>query len=117
VSGADLGGPIAVISAGAKLVEFSPAALVGFIAALSVNLAVINALPFPALDGGQLVYVMIEFLLRRPVPRRIQEVVTGLSVLVLVAVGATTLVSDVQRLGDPGNDMKVERSATVPGDR
>jgi membrane-associated protease RseP (regulator of RpoE activity) len=106
-----------VVSAGAKLAEYSPAALIGFIASLSVNLAVINALPFPALDGGQLVYVLFELLLRRPVPRRVQEVLTGLSALVLVALAVTTFVGDVQRLGDPGNDVKVERSATVPGDR
>jgi membrane-associated protease RseP (regulator of RpoE activity) len=44
------------------MAEYSPSALVGFAATLSVNLAVLNSLPFPALDGGQLAFVVIELL-------------------------------------------------------
>eukprot|EP00601_Ochromonadales_sp_CCMP2298_P009303 CAMPEP_0173257970 /NCGR_PEP_ID=MMETSP1142-20121109/24094_1 /TAXON_ID=483371 /ORGANISM="non described non described, Strain CCMP2298" /LENGTH=450 /DNA_ID=CAMNT_0014192215 /DNA_START=100 /DNA_END=1449 /DNA_ORIENTATION=- len=75
--GNELGGPIAVVSAGAAMAEYSPTALLGFIANLSINLAVLNSLPFPALDGGQLVFVILEVLGGRPVPRKIQETVTA----------------------------------------
>ncbi len=117
VSGNDLGGPISVVNAGARLAEYSPAALLGFIASLSVNLAVINALPLPALDGGQLVFVLLEWGARRPVPRKIQEVVTGLCACLLVALGVTTFVGDLQSLSDPLNSAIVENSAMLPGDK
>lgn len=104
------------MTTGAKMAQYSPAALLGFIASLSVNLAVLNALPLPALDGGQLVYVMLEILFRRPVPRGVKDVLTGLSACALVALSVTTVVSDLQRLGDPLLNSAVESNAMLPGE-
>ncbi len=42
--------------------------LVSFTALISINLAVINLVPFPALDGGRLLFVVIESIIRRPLP-------------------------------------------------
>ena len=113
-----MGGPISVVTAGARMAEYSPTALLGFIATLSVNLAVLNALPSPALDGGQLVYVLWELLFRKPVPRRVQNALTGLAGLLLVALSLSTIVLDIGRLSDPTSteNNKVQNSAVLPGD-
>ena len=54
-----VGGPISVIKAGSEIGDFNYAGLFGFAAVLSVNLAILNSLPIPALDGGQLVFVLL----------------------------------------------------------
>jgi len=99
-SGNEVGGPIAVVKAGAQMAEYSPSALIGFIASLSINLAVLNSLPFPALDGGQLTFVMIETLLGRPIPRRIQDSITAVAFSVILVFGVGTIIGDIDRLMD-----------------
>lgn len=59
-----VGGPISVIKAGSQIGEFSLTGLLGFACILSINLAVFNSLPIPALDGGQLLFVVLGNLLK-----------------------------------------------------
>lgn len=66
-----------------------------FAAALSVNLGVINALPLPALDGGQLVFVLAEALTGRKVDQRLQEGITSVAVLFLLWVSVSAAIGDV----------------------
>jgi membrane-associated protease RseP (regulator of RpoE activity) len=72
------------------------ATIVLFTAAISINLAVINSLPFPALDGGQLVFVLTEALTGRRVNQRFQENVTAVAVLFLLLVSLSTFVGDLK---------------------
>ncbi len=69
-SGNEIGGPIAIVKAGAELAHTSSVALIQFMISLSVNLAVLNALPVPALDGGQLALVALEKIRNKKLPRR-----------------------------------------------
>ena len=69
-SGNEIGGPIAIVKAGAELAHTSSVALIQFMISLSVNLAVLNALPVPALDGGQLALVAVEKIRNKKLPRR-----------------------------------------------
>ena len=62
---AELGGPVAIVSEGAKAVEKGPGDLLYFLGLLSASLAAFNLLPFPALDGGRLVFLGYEALSRR----------------------------------------------------
>jgi len=110
-SGGEVGGPISVVKAGAQMAQNSPQALVGFAATLSVNLALLNSLPFPALDGGQLAFVLFEIATGRPVPRRVKDVVTSIAFAMLLLLGVTTLVGDVNKLGDP---VQISRSEAPP---
>lgn len=79
----------------------SPTALLGFAATLSINLAVLNSLPYPALDGGQFVTALLELVTRRKIPRPVQEWVTGVAFLALALFSLSTVVGDVDRLVDP----------------
>lgn len=92
-------GPVGLIKTGSDVVATKDiTAIVMFAAAISVNLAVVNALPLPALDGGQLVFVLAEALSGRKVDQRIQEEITGIALFVLLAFSLSTVVGDVSDL-------------------
>jgi len=65
---------------------------------LSINLAVINSLPFPALDGGQLLFVVAEVVSGRKVDQKVQENINGLALLLLLSISLTATVGDVGSL-------------------
>jgi len=66
-----------------------------------VNLAVLNALPLPALDGGQLAQVAVEAATRRKLPRGAQERVTAAAVAFLFALSLAALLSDISKISEP----------------
>lgn len=68
------------------------------VALLSLSLAVLNILPFPALDGGRLVFVLAEFVSRRPVNRRFELIVNGVGFLFLLSVIFIITFFDIVRL-------------------
>ena len=77
---------VKIIAEGTKLGGFSY--LMYIMAIVSANLAVFNLLPIPALDGSRMVFTGIEWVARKPVPRKIEAIIhmVGLIVLVLIAV-------------------------------
>lgn len=98
-TGAQLSGPIGLIKTGSEVVSSQDTtAVLLFMAALSINLGVVNAFPLPALDGGQLIFVLIEALSGRKVNQRIQEGVTGATLLLLLLISATAAVGDIENL-------------------
>ena len=64
---------------------------------LSVNLAIMNLLPFPALDGGRLVFLIGELIFRRKVPKKFEAIVTLVGFGALLLLMAFVLVNDVSR--------------------
>lgn len=69
---------------------------------LSVNLGVFNLLPLPALDGGRLVFTLIEMIARRPVPRNVQAAVNAVGLLLFLVLAVVLSVNDVGQLVVPG---------------
>ena len=67
-------------------------------ALISINLALINLLPIPVLDGGQLAFIAFEAIRRRPVSRLIKErvMIVGLAMILMLLVFATW--NDIARL-------------------
>ena len=63
-----IAGPIGIVGMVEDAAAFGLTALLTFTAIISLNLAVINLLPFPALDGGRLLFVLIEAIIRKPIP-------------------------------------------------
>jgi regulator of sigma E protease len=95
---AALAGPVRVAQfSGEMTLAFGLGALVLLAALLSVNVAVFNLLPVPALDGGHLVFLGIEKLRGRPLPRRVQQISSlggfGLVILLCVVMTANDLVN------------------------
>jgi membrane-associated protease RseP (regulator of RpoE activity) len=98
-TGAQLSGPIGLIKTGSEVVSSQDmTAVLLFMAALSVNLGVVNAFPLPALDGGQLLFVLFEAISGRKVNQRVQEGITGATLLLLLLISASAAVGDIENL-------------------
>ncbi|MDB5195350.1 MAG: metalloprotease RseP [Parcubacteria group bacterium] len=85
-------GPIGIAGAVGTASRHGIAALLSLTAVISINLALINFLPIPALDGGRLLFVVIEAIIRRPLPayatRAVNTVGFGLLILLMLVVTA-----------------------------
>jgi regulator of sigma E protease len=73
VSGRNLGGPIAIGQMAGAALEAGVDVFLGFMALISVNLAVLNLLPIPILDGGQFLFLLAEGIIRRPLSIKLRE--------------------------------------------
>jgi len=98
VSPRELGGPIFVGQLSGQLVRVGLEPFLAFVALFSVNLAVLNLLPIPVLDGGRLVFLLAEVALRRPLPRTLRIRLSQVGVAVLMAIMLLALANDVLRL-------------------
>jgi membrane-associated protease RseP (regulator of RpoE activity) len=87
-------GPVAIVAMGADIAKADTLRLLQFAALISINLAIINILPLPALDGGQLAFLMIEGVLGRPLPNRLQEGVMQTGLFLLLGLGVFLIVRD-----------------------
>eukprot|EP00578_Thalassiosira_sp_NH16_P028669 CAMPEP_0181085308 /NCGR_PEP_ID=MMETSP1071-20121207/5163_1 /TAXON_ID=35127 /ORGANISM="Thalassiosira sp., Strain NH16" /LENGTH=605 /DNA_ID=CAMNT_0023167107 /DNA_START=1 /DNA_END=1819 /DNA_ORIENTATION=- len=95
-AGTSMSGPIGVLKSGADVVRTSDfAAVVAFAASISINLAVVNALPLPALDGGQLAFVLAEAAAGRRIDQRVQEGINAGALLILLFISFGTAIGDV----------------------
>lgn len=91
-------GPVKIVEQGAGLVQANFVSLFPFTAIISINLAIINILPLPALDGGQLVFLLVEALRGRPLPDRVQENVMQTGLVLLLGLGVFLIVRDTTQL-------------------
>ncbi|MBM3262125.1 MAG: RIP metalloprotease RseP [candidate division Zixibacteria bacterium] len=98
VSTDTVGGPLAIAKMAGESAQRGAGSLFGFMAFLSINLAILNLLPIPALDGGQLLILGVEGLIRRPLSLR-QRLIwqqTGMALLLVIMV--FVLYNDVSRI-------------------
>ncbi len=93
-----LAGPVAIVDMGAKIAQDNVAELLEFAALISINLAVINILPLPALDGGQLAFLLIEGVRGKPLPLNFQENVMQTGLLLLLGLGIFLVIRDTANL-------------------
>jgi len=83
-----VGGPILIGQMAAQEARAGVEPLIAFIGLISVNLAIINLLPIPVLDGGAFLFLLVEGVIRRPLPVRVREAfsMVGLALVVLLMV-------------------------------
>ncbi|MGF1536391.1 MAG: RIP metalloprotease RseP [Elainellaceae cyanobacterium] len=91
-------GPVKIVEQGAQFAERDATRLFPFTAIISINLAIINILPLPALDGGQLAFLLVEGVRGRPLPNRIQENVMQTGLVLLLGLGIFLIVRDTTQL-------------------
>ncbi|OGZ07951.1 MAG: hypothetical protein A3C93_06455 [Candidatus Lloydbacteria bacterium RIFCSPHIGHO2_02_FULL_54_17] len=84
-------GPVGIVRQVGEAAGFGFANLLLFTALISINLAVINIIPFPALDGGRLLFIVIEGVMRRPIRPRVANAwnVAGFALLMLLMLAVT----------------------------
>ena len=62
---------------------------------ITVNLGIVNMLPFPALDGGRFVMLLIEAVFRKPVPRKVEGIINGIGLALLLLLMAVITLKDI----------------------
>ncbi|HCA04359.1 MAG TPA: RIP metalloprotease RseP [Ruminococcaceae bacterium] len=72
--------------------------ILSIMALITVNLGIVNMLPFPALDGGRFVFLLIEAIFRKPIPRKVEYIVNGAGLAILLLFIAVVSVKDVFQL-------------------
>jgi len=97
ISSSNLSGPITIAKVASASAKSGLESYVGFIALLSISLGVLNLLPIPILDGGHLLYFLIELIRGQPVPERIQVLGLQLGVFLLFSIMLLAFYNDVAR--------------------
>ena len=98
ISVKNLSGPIAIAQGAGDSAGYGFVYFLGFLALISVNLGIINLLPLPVLDGGHLLYYLIELLTGKPVPENVQEVGFKFGALALLGLMSIAIYNDLLRL-------------------
>lgn len=98
VSVKNLSGPIGIAVGAGDHASIGLVYFLSFLALISVSLGVLNLLPIPVLDGGHLVYYIIEWVRGRPVPEHIQEIGFRVGMVLLFALMALAIFNDITRL-------------------
>jgi regulator of sigma E protease len=94
----DMGGPIAITQASVEAARGGAIRLFGLLAFLSVNLAVMNLLPIPILDGGQIVMNVAESIKGRPFSLRTKENFARVGLLAIALLFVVVMFNDVRRI-------------------
>jgi regulator of sigma E protease len=95
----DVAGPVGIAVLTSQVVSLGWTSLLHFMAVLSINLAFINLLPFPALDGGRLVFIGLEVIRGRAVAREVEGRVHRWGFAVLLVLVAVVTYFDLKRFG------------------
>ena len=93
-----VGGPILIAQLAGQSAQSGFPTLLGLLAIISVNLAFINVLPIPALDGGHIAIALVEAAIRRPLSLRARMAVQQLGVMLLLTLIVVILYNDIMRI-------------------
>lgn len=94
----DVAGPVGIAALTLQFSELGFVYLMQFVAVLSLNLAIINLLPLPALDGGRLLFLAIEAIKGSPVNQRVEKIVHSVGLALLLTLMVLITFRDISRL-------------------
>ncbi|NOZ60618.1 MAG: RIP metalloprotease RseP [Calditrichaeota bacterium] len=92
------GGPIMIAKMARDSAAQGESNFIIFLAFISLNLGLINLLPIPALDGGHLFFLLIEAIIRRPIPTKTKLVIQQVGMVILIAFMIFVIINDIGRL-------------------
>lgn len=95
---ADIAGPVGIFSVANDVGKIGFAYLINLIALISVNLAVLNLIPFPALDGGRFLLILVEKVKGTPVPVKVEGIINGVGFALLLLSMVVITARDVVKL-------------------
>ncbi|MCL5113962.1 MAG: M50 family metallopeptidase [Patescibacteria group bacterium] len=90
-------GPVGIAQLTGQFVAIGPLAVLSFVSLLSLNLAILNVLPIPALDGGRLFFILIEGITGRKVSARFESYAHAVGMVLLLALIIIITLSDIIR--------------------
>lgn len=97
---ADVAGPVGIAVLTGQVARMGVIYIMQFTAMLSINLAIINFLPLPALDGGRVLFLIIEKIKGRPVKRELEAAIHNIGFMLLMVLVLLITFRDVMKFGD-----------------
>ncbi|MBN2224464.1 MAG: RIP metalloprotease RseP [Deltaproteobacteria bacterium] len=94
----NLGGPILIAKVAGEAARLGIMPYLNFMALISINLAILNLLPVPVLDGGHLLFFAIEGIIRRPINLKVKEIALQIGLGLLVLLMILAFYFDIERL-------------------
>ncbi len=100
-AGAEFAGPLGITVFLAQAANMGVGFFLFFIGSISVFIAIFNLFPIPALDGGKLIFLIIEKIWKKPVPVRVEQIITAVFFFILIALSLfITIRFDIPRFWD-----------------
>lgn len=96
----ELSGPVGMIQVTSHQTKEGAVMFFQFVALISIALGFMNLLPIPVLDGGHILFLFIELILRRPVPRKVQLVLNNLFAIMLITFMIVVVFNDIKFWSD-----------------
>jgi len=93
-----LSGPISIAHYARQSAELGLSRFLDFLALVSISLGILNLLPIPLLDGGHLLYYLLEFVMRRPVPESVQLFGQQIGFVLLLGLMGLAVYNDIMRM-------------------
>ena len=94
---AEISGPVGIAGITGQAARVGFSYLMQFVALISVNLAILNILPFPALDGGRVLFLFIEKIRGFPMDRKIESAINGIGFALLITLMIYVTVKDITK--------------------
>lgn len=94
----DVAGPVGIANLAGQAVKFGRNAFLEFLALLSLNLAIINIFPFPALDGGRLVFVLYEGITKKRANKNVEKYTNLIGFIILLSLASLITINDITKL-------------------
>jgi len=96
--GSQFAGPVGIATITGQAARLGFSYLLQFVALLSLNLAIVNILPFPALDGGRILFLGIEKIKGKPVKREVENIIHNIGFFLLIALVIFITYRDIVKL-------------------
>lgn len=93
-----LSGPVGIFSVVDSQAEQGLEAVLYLVAYLSINVGIINLLPFPAFDGGRILFLLIEKIFRKPVSKKVENIIHSIGFFLIIALLIYVTFNDILRL-------------------
>ena len=90
-----ISGPVGISSAIGEATKNGFPTLLNIVVMISINLGIMNLLPIPALDGGRMLTILVEMITRKRVPPKVEGIVNGVGLMLLVLLSLIVMVKDV----------------------
>ena len=88
-------GPVGISGAIGDAAKAGSLNLLYIVAMISINLGIMNLLPVPALDGGRLLFILIEMVSRRRLPSKVEETINAVGLFILLGLSVVIMIKDV----------------------
>lgn len=110
----NLNGPVRIFGMLASELKVDLRRALALMVVLNINLALLNLLPLPVLDGGHILFSLVEILTFRRIPPRVQELVTMISGALLLSLMLLVFLNDIRGLSSPRGSVRKDSATNAP---